>query len=62
MNRLEHVTSLQVITSSGYIPRRGIAGSSGSTSSNFLRKFQTDFQSGHTSDKNFIVLVQRQTH
>ena len=36
-------------TSSGYMPRRGIAGSSGSTMSNFLRNRQTDFQSGCTS-------------
>ena len=31
------------------MPRRGIAGSSGSTMSNFLRNGQTDFQSGCTS-------------
>ena len=31
------------------IPRRGIAGSSRSTMSNFLRNHQTDFQSGCTS-------------
>jgi hypothetical protein len=31
------------------MPRRGIAGSSGSTMSNFLRNCQTDFQSGCTS-------------
>jgi hypothetical protein len=31
------------------MPRRGIAGSSGSTMSNFLRNRQTDFQSGCTS-------------
>ena len=40
---------LPVGTSSGYMPRRGIAGSSGSTMSNFLRNCQTDFQSGCTS-------------
>jgi hypothetical protein len=39
----------QVGMSSGYMPRRGIAGSSGSTMSNFLRNYQTDFQSGCTS-------------
>ena len=33
----------------GYMPRRGIAGSSGSTMPNFLRNRQTDFQSGCTS-------------
>jgi hypothetical protein len=37
---------LPVETSSGYMPRRGIAGSSSSTMSNFLRYRQTDFQSG----------------
>ena len=40
---------MPVRTSSGYMPRRGIAGSSGSTMSNFLRNRQTDFQSGCTS-------------
>ena len=49
MNVLEHVSLLQVGASSGYTPRRGIAGSSGSTMSNFLRNCQTDFQSGCTS-------------
>ena len=37
MNIVEHVALLQVGTSSGYMPRRGIARSSGSTMSNFLR-------------------------
>jgi hypothetical protein len=46
MNIVEHVFLLPVGTSSGYMPRRGIAGSSGSTMSNFLRNRQTDFQSG----------------
>jgi hypothetical protein len=49
MNTVEHVSLLQVGTSSGYMPRRGIAGSSSSTTSNFLRNRQTDFQSGCTS-------------
>ena len=49
MNRVEHVSLLPVGTSSGYMPRRGIAGSSSSTLSNFLRNRQTDFQSGCTS-------------
>ena len=44
-----HVFLLPVGTSSGYMPRRGIAGSSGSTMSNFLRNYQTDLQSGCTS-------------
>jgi hypothetical protein len=49
MYRIEHVSFLLVGTSSGYMPRRGIAGSSGSTMSNFLRNRQTDFQSSCTS-------------
>jgi hypothetical protein len=49
MNTVEHVSFLLVGTHSGYMPRRGIAGSSGSTMSNFLRNHQTDFQSGCTS-------------
>jgi hypothetical protein len=47
MNIVEYV-SLPVGTSSGYMPSRGIAGSTGSMSS-FLRNHQTDFQSGCTS-------------
>jgi hypothetical protein len=43
MNIVEHVFLLPVGTSSGYVPRRDIAGSSGSIMSNFLRNFQTDF-------------------
>jgi hypothetical protein len=46
MNIGEHVSLLQVGTSSGYMPRSGIIGSSDSTMSNFLRNHQTDFQSG----------------
>jgi hypothetical protein len=46
---VEHMFLLPVGTSSGYIPRRGIAGSGSSIMSNFLRKLQTDFQSGCTS-------------
>ena len=49
MNIVEHMSLLQVKTFSEYTPRRGIAGSSGSTMSNFLRNRQTDFQSGCTS-------------
>jgi hypothetical protein len=49
MNIVEHVSLLPVGASSGYMPRRGIAGSSGSTVPNFLRNRQTDFQSGCTS-------------
>ena len=39
----------QLKTSSGYMPRRGIAGSFGSTLSSFLRNHQTAFQNGCTS-------------
>jgi hypothetical protein len=49
MNIVEHVFLLPVGTSSGYMPRRGIAGSSSSIMSNFLSNLQTDFQSGCTS-------------
>ena len=49
MNIVEHVSFLLVGASSGYMPRRDIAGSSGSTMSSFLRNRQTDFQNGCTS-------------
>jgi hypothetical protein len=42
MNIVEHVSFLWVGTSSGYMPRRGIAGSSGSTMPNFLRNRKTE--------------------
>ena len=37
MNIVEHLSLLHVGASSGYMPRCGIVGSSGSTMSNFLR-------------------------
>jgi hypothetical protein len=49
MNRVEYESFLPVGTSSGYVARRGIVGSSNSTMSNFLKNRQTDFQSGCTS-------------
>ena len=49
MNIVEHVPLLHGGVSSGYMPRSGIAGSAGSTMSNFLRNSQTDFQSSFTS-------------
>jgi hypothetical protein len=48
MNIVEYVSLLQVGTSSGYMPRRGITVSSYSTMSNFPRNQQADFQSGCT--------------
>jgi hypothetical protein len=49
INIMKHVSLLQVATSSGYMPSRGIAGSSDSIMSTFMRNCQTDFQSGCTS-------------
>ena len=46
MNIVNHVSLLQFGASSGYKPRRDIAGSSNSTMLNYLRNRQTDFQSG----------------
>jgi hypothetical protein len=49
MNIVEHVSLLHVGAYSGCMPRSGIAGSSGSTMSNFLKNRQTDLQSGCAS-------------
>jgi hypothetical protein len=49
MNTLEHVSLLQVGTSSVFMSRSGIAGSSSSIISNFLKNHQTDLQSGCSS-------------
>jgi hypothetical protein len=49
MNIVEHVSLLNIEAYSGYMPRSGIARSSGSTMSNFVRNFQSDIQSGCTS-------------
>jgi len=49
MNIVKHVFLLYVRASFGYMLRSGMAGSSGSTMSNFLRNHQTDIQSGFTS-------------
>jgi hypothetical protein len=49
MNIVEYMSLLHVGASSGYMPRRGIAVSSSSTMSSFLRNWQTDFQSCCTS-------------
>ena len=43
MNIVEHVSFLLVGTSSGYMPRRGIAGSSGSPMSNFFEELPDCF-------------------
>jgi len=49
LNIVEHVSLLYVGASFGYMPRSGIARSSDSTMSNFLRNHQADFQSNCTS-------------
>jgi len=49
MNIVEHVSLFYVGAFLGYMPRRGIAGSSGIAISNFLRNHQTDFQSSCSS-------------
>jgi hypothetical protein len=43
MNIGEHVSLLHIRAYSGYMPRHGIAGSSGSTMSNIMRTHETDF-------------------
>jgi hypothetical protein len=43
------VSLLHVGTSSGYMPRSGISGTSGRNMSNFLRNYQCDLHSGCTS-------------
>jgi hypothetical protein len=48
MNIAEHVSLLQVLASSRYMPTSGIIGSSGRTMSNFLKNPQSDLQSGYT--------------
>jgi hypothetical protein len=48
MNIEVHVSLLHVGVSSGYMPRSGIAESSGSTMSKFLRNRQTDLQGERT--------------
>jgi len=53
MNIVEHVSLLYVGASFGHMPKRGIAGSSGCSTSNFLMNLQTDFQNGCTTDWNF---------
>jgi len=49
INIMEQVSLLYVGASFGYMPKRGIAGSSGSSMPNFLRNLQTYFQNGCTS-------------
>jgi hypothetical protein len=49
MNIVEHVSLFPVGASSGYMPRRGIAGSTSSTMSSFLRNHETDFLRGCTT-------------
>ena len=54
VNTVEHVFLLHIGASSGFMPRSGIARSSGNTMSNFLRTHQTDSQSGCTSLKSHL--------
>jgi hypothetical protein len=49
LNIVEHVSLLYVGASLGYMPMSGLARSSGSTMSNFLRNHQTDFHCGCTN-------------
>jgi hypothetical protein len=49
MNIVEHMSLWYDGVSFGYTIKSVIAGSSGMSSSNFLRNLQIDFQSGHTS-------------
>ena len=48
MKIVKHVSLLDVRASSGYMPRHGMDGSSGSTLSNFLSKYKIGFHSGCT--------------
>jgi putative Ca2+/H+ antiporter (TMEM165/GDT1 family) len=57
LNIVEHVSLLHVGISSGYMSRSGIAVSSGSIVSNFLKKCQIDFQSGCTTLQSHQQLV-----
>jgi hypothetical protein len=50
MNIVEHVSLLPVGTSSGYMPRRGIVGSSGSCS-HFLKTKQNNKQTNKQTNK-----------
>ena len=53
MNIVEYVSLLYIGASSRYMPRSGIAGSSSSTMSSFLRNQQIDFQSGCTGLQSY---------
>jgi hypothetical protein len=57
MNIVDHVSLLHVGASSGYMPRSGISESSGTTTSNFLRNHQTDFQNGCTSLQSSVRVI-----
>jgi hypothetical protein len=50
---VEHMPLWHSRASFGYIPKRGIAGYSGRSISNFLRNIQINFQSGCTSLKSY---------
>jgi hypothetical protein len=53
MNIVERVSLLHGRASSGYMPMSGIAESSSRTMSNFLRNWQTNFQSSCTSLQSY---------
>ena len=57
MNIVEHVSFLPVGTFSGYMPRRGIAGSSGSTMSNFRRNRQTELKKNEDQSVDTLPLL-----
>jgi hypothetical protein len=53
MNIVKNVSLLHVGAFSEYMPRSGIAESSGSTISDYLRNHKTGFQSGCTSLQSY---------
>ena len=53
MNIVEYVSLLHVGAPFEYMPKSGIAGSSGTTISNFMRNCQADFQSGCTNLQSY---------
>jgi hypothetical protein len=54
VNIVDHMPMCHDEASFEYIPKSGIAGSSGRSISSFLRNLQIDFQSGCTSLQNVL--------